>query len=88
MTGLSYYQLAYYPSSESWKEGFHRIAVKTTRAGVNLSFRRGYYTLNEKPIEPGPKSIYSELKQAACDDVMTATLTSIDGPVRRVWPDR
>jgi hypothetical protein len=75
--GFSYYELGYYPPADGWKPGFHRIEISTRRSGVHLTFRRGYYAGPEQEIETrasgrGGKAD-NEMKQAACDDVMTAT---------------
>jgi VWFA-related protein len=39
----SYYEIAYYPDAGDWRGEFHRITVKSTRSGVHLSYREGYY---------------------------------------------
>ena len=39
----SYYELSYYPADKNWHGEFRRISVKTTRPGVHLSFRQGYF---------------------------------------------
>jgi VWFA-related protein len=74
---FSYYELGYYPPAESWKQGFHRIEISTRRSGVHLRFRRGYYAGPEQEIETRASGsggrADKEMKQAACDDVMTAT---------------
>jgi len=46
----SYYELAYYPQDVEWNGSFHKISVKTTRHGVNLSYRRGYYAVDEEAL--------------------------------------
>lgn len=64
--GYTYYELAYYPPSDTWKEGFHKITVRATRSGIHLNFRRGYYAVANGASDP-------ELKRSACDDALTAT---------------
>lgn len=75
--GFSYYELGYYPPVDSWKQGFHRIEISTRRSGVHLTFRRGYYAGPEQEIETRANGSSgradTEMKQAACNDVMTAT---------------
>ena len=69
--GILDYEIAYYPSTEkrtATQKGFHRIAVQTTAPHAHLSFPLYYYVHEEEP--PGADF---ELKQAACDDLMTAT---------------
>jgi hypothetical protein len=39
----SYYELAFYPEGVNWDGTFHRIHLKTTRHGVDLDYRRGYF---------------------------------------------
>ena len=71
----SYYELAYYPADKNWHGEFRRISVKTTRPGVQLSFREGYFareadaTISAKDV----KDTDTHLSQAACNDFLTAT---------------
>jgi VWFA-related protein len=74
--GLTYYELSYSVSSEDWKAGFHRIKITTPFIDTHLSYRRGYYAQNENPaglLSTDGNEVDPELKQAACDDAMTAT---------------
>ena len=71
--GYTYYELGYYPPSDTWKEGFHRITVTTNRRGVRLFFRRGYYADADEPGPAQKRKTDAELKQAACTDLLTAT---------------
>jgi len=66
--GLFGYEIVYEPSAAGWKEGFHRIKVSTSDRVVHLDFRKYYYVQGE--TQGGADM---ELKQAACDDLMTAT---------------
>jgi len=76
----SYYELTYYPSDKNWHGEFRRISVKTTRPGVQLSFREGYFaresdaTISAKEA----KDTDSHLTQAACNDFLTATSIVIE----------
>jgi len=71
----SYYELTYYPTDKNWHGEFRRITVKTTRPGVQLSFRAGYFarasdaTISAKDAKDTDK----HLSQAACNDFLTAT---------------
>src|SRR5260370_2144084 len=71
----SYYELTYYPTDRNWHGEFRRISVKTTRPGVQLSFREGYFaresdaTISAKDA----KDTDTHLSQAACNDFLTAT---------------
>lgn len=66
--GLFHYEIAYSLSPEQWKEGFHRINVRTPIHGASLSYRHYYFVRGERPAGTD-----TELKQVACDDLMTAT---------------
>ena len=66
--GLVDYEITYSPPSENWSEGFHRIVIRTPRRDVSLSYRQYYYVRGERPAGAD-----MGLKQAACDDLMTAT---------------
>jgi hypothetical protein len=71
----SYYELSYYPTNKNWHGEFRRISVKTTRPGVQLSFREGYFaresdaTISAKDA----KDTDVHMSQAACNDFLTAT---------------
>lgn len=71
----SYYELSYYPVDKNWHGEFRRISVKTSRPGVQLSFREGYFareadaTISAK----NAKDTDAHLSQAACNDFLTAT---------------
>jgi VWFA-related protein len=71
----SYYELSYYPKDKNWHGEFRRISVKTTRPGVQLSFREGYFareadaTISAKDA----KDTDAHISQAACNDFLTAT---------------
>ena len=74
----SYYELSYYPSDENWHGEFRRIFVKTTRPGVQLSFRKGYFArdfdsnISAKDAKD-PKDVDTYVSQAACSDFLTST---------------
>lgn len=73
--GYTYYELGYYPPPQSWTAGFHRIVIKTKRAGIHLSYRRSYYVERNsgKLLGQGANAADRELRTAACDDLMAAT---------------
>jgi VWFA-related protein len=41
--GATYYTLAYSPSNSNWNGKFRRISVKSSRSGVKLRYRLGYF---------------------------------------------
>jgi VWFA-related protein len=71
----SYYELSYYPADKNWHGEFRRISVKTTRPGVHLSFRQGYFAREaDATISAGnAKDTDAHISQAACNDFLTAT---------------
>ncbi|HWZ42169.1 MAG TPA: VWA domain-containing protein [Candidatus Saccharimonadales bacterium] len=44
--GSTYYSLSYYPDNKVWDGRFRRIEIKTSRPGVTLRYRLGYYALD------------------------------------------
>jgi hypothetical protein len=44
------YELSYYLSPDSRKDGLHRISLTSSRPGVRLFFRPGYRIESEKPV--------------------------------------
>jgi VWFA-related protein len=44
--GSTYYTLAYYPDNKNWNGKFRKIQVTTSRAGVKLRYRLGYYAVD------------------------------------------
>jgi VWFA-related protein len=81
--GLVDYEITYFPPSDNWSEGFHRIVVRTPRRDVRLSYRRYYYVRGEQRSGPD-----MGLKQAACDDVMTATSLMLTAQLQAAPLDR
>ena len=46
--GSIYYALSYYPDNHQWDGRFRRIEIKTSRPGVSLRYRMGYYAVNSE----------------------------------------
>ena len=71
----SYYELTYYPTDNNWHGEFRRISVKTTRPGVQLAFRQGYFarTTDSTITASNTKDTDAHISQAACNDFLTAT---------------
>jgi len=86
--GSSYYELAYYPDASNWHGEFHRIIVKTTRPGVQLSFRQGYFAraTDSGTGEKDKTGTDPQLQQAACEDLLTST--SLLVVARALPPDK
>jgi VWFA-related protein len=73
----AYYELAYYPDTRDWNGEYHRILLKSTRSGVHLSYREGYYAqppghAEDDSRQESPQTVAS-LQRAACEDPMTST---------------
>ena len=71
----SYYELSYYPTDKNWHGEFRRTSVKTSRSGVQLSFREGYFARETDATTwaKDAKATDAHLSQAACNDFLTAT---------------
>jgi VWFA-related protein len=61
--GSSYYTTSYHPANKTWDGRLRKIEVKTTRAGVKLRYREGYYAVDPS-ILPSTKK---EVKQTSID---------------------
>src|SRR5258708_12873276 len=73
----SYYELSYYPTDKNWHGEFRRTFMKTSRPGVQLSFREGYFAreadVTISPKDPNPTDPH--FSQPPCNDFLTATST-------------
>jgi VWFA-related protein len=69
----SYYEMSFYPQNVNWDGRFHRITVRTTRPGLKLSYRRGYYAMDGSSLA---KKIPPEehLRQACADQLPSTTI--------------
>ena len=69
----SYYEMSYYPQNVNWDGKYHKILVKTSRPGVKLTYRRGYYALDASSLakkqQPG-----DHLRQACTDQLPSTTI--------------
>jgi len=61
--GSSYYTTSYTPANKTWDGKLRKIEIKTTRPGVTLRYRKGYYAVDPS-ILPGTKK---EIKQTSID---------------------
>ena len=48
--GSTYYTLEYYPNNKTWDGKFRTIQVNSSRPGVKLRYRQGYYALDPEKI--------------------------------------
>lgn len=69
--GSSYYELAYNPQDVKWDGSFHKISLKTTRSGVKLTYRRGYFATD--PQVAAVKQPPEKRLQQACEDFLPST---------------
>jgi hypothetical protein len=67
----SYYEMSFYPQNVKWDGRFHKIVVKTSRPGVKLSYRRGYYALDASAL--AKKQPPEDHLRQACADQLPST---------------
>ncbi len=67
----SYYQLDFYPQDIKWDGAFHRITIKTTRSGVRLSYRRGYFAVDGEQL--AKQEAPDDRLRDACSDFLPST---------------
>lgn len=48
--GSTYYTLEYYPNNKTWDGKFRTIQINSSRPGVKLRYREGYYALDPEKI--------------------------------------
>jgi VWFA-related protein len=69
----SYYEMSFYPQKVNWDGKFHKILVKTSRPGVKLSYRRGYYALDASSLAKKQQP-EDHLRQACADQLPSTTI--------------
>ncbi len=67
----SYYEMSFYPKGVNWDGKFHKIVVKTSRPGVKLTYRRGYYALDAASL--AKKQPPEDHLRQACADLLPST---------------
>jgi hypothetical protein len=67
----SYYEMSFYPQNVNWDGKYHKIVVKTTRPGVKLVYRRGYYALDAASL--AKKQQPEDHLRQACADLLPST---------------
>lgn len=73
--GSTYYTLAYYPENKNWGGQLRQIDVKTSKPGITLRYRRGYYAVDPSLAtkEEDSKKLVEEFSRALALDVPSAT---------------
>jgi VWFA-related protein len=71
----TYYELAYSPQNVKWDGSFHAISVKTTRPGVKVAYRRGYFARDAE--HPAQTQSNEERLQQTCMDFLPSTAIPI-----------
>jgi VWFA-related protein len=81
----SYYEMSFYPQNVNWDGKFHKITMRTSRPGVKLSYRRGYYALDASSL--AKKQQPEDRLRQACADQLPSTAIPLTvqslGPGRR-----
>jgi len=67
----SYYEMSFYPQKVNWDGRYHKIVVKTTRPGVKLVYRRGYYALDAASL--AKKQQPEDHLRQGCADLLPST---------------
>jgi len=65
--GSSYYTTSYHPPDKGWDGKLRKIEVKTTRPGVKLRYRQGYYAVDPSATANSKKEKEKENKQTSLD---------------------
>lgn len=72
--GSTYYTLSYYPENKNWDGKFRVINVRTTRPGVQLRYRLGYYALDPATeSKDEAKAVAEDFSRALSPDAPAAT---------------
>lgn len=72
--GSTYYTLEYYPENKKWDGQFRSIQVRSSRPGVNLRYRAGYYALDpEKANKEDSDAVAESFSRALQVDAPAAT---------------
>jgi VWFA-related protein len=69
----SYYEMSFYPQNVNWDGRFHKIVVKTSRPGVKLTYRRGYYALDASSLAKKQQP-EDHLRQACADQLPSTSI--------------
>jgi VWFA-related protein len=69
----SYYEMSFYPQNVNWDGRYHKILVKTSRPGVKLVYRRGYFALDASSLAKKQQP-EDHLRQACADQLPSTTI--------------
>jgi len=69
--GSTYYEMSFYPQNVNWDGRFHKILLKTSRPGVKLSYRRGFFALDAASL--AKKLAPEDHLRQACADLLPST---------------
>ncbi len=70
----TYYELGYSPQDPHWDGSFHKISVKSTRHGVKLRYRTGYFATDTADLAQQPPD---QLLLQACRDPLPSPSISL-----------
>ena len=65
-----FYEISYYPDSSDWNGDYRKITLSVKSHGAHLSYRQGYYAINE--ANPDPQVQQAEM-QKDCGELLNAT---------------
>jgi len=65
--GSTYYTLAYSPENKDWNGNFRKIQLKTSRSGIKLRYRLGYYAVDPKAFASQTEKMQLALFNQAMD---------------------
>jgi VWFA-related protein len=65
-----FYEVSYFPDSREWNGEYRKISLNVKGRGAHLSYRQGYYAINE--TNPDPKIQQAEM-QKDCSELLNAT---------------
>lgn len=72
--GASYYTLSYYPDNKKWDGQFRVIHIRTSRPGLTLRYRLGYYALDpEKMAKDNSDRVAEDFSRSLQLDLPAAT---------------
>ncbi|HJX85599.1 MAG TPA: hypothetical protein VJ723_14770, partial [Candidatus Angelobacter sp.] len=72
--GSTYYAVTYYPSNKNWNGLFRNIQVTTSRPGVQLRYRLGYYALDPDSVDKKDmKKLIQDVGVAMSSDTPTTS---------------